>query len=258
MATPDLAFGRAILVFSFAGLACSATAFNGTVLTGTARAGGPLFDACSLLTAAEVERVQGGALREAIASGDAAASAGAAEAFAATQCFFRVDPFSSSVSLTLTRARRGRADRRELRERWERLLHPEERQGRSPERERGGGSRGREEQEPAAALTPVAGLGEEAWLAGAPGNVSLYVLARDAFVRLSVGGPGDTADRSRRAQALARAALARLQTRPPRPTPATGRGEYAPSRPPRWAFSPSPLEEFPSCAGSPPRPILGA
>src|ERR1700720_3538852 len=34
MATPDLAFGRAVLAFSFAGLACS-----GTVLAGTARAG---------------------------------------------------------------------------------------------------------------------------------------------------------------------------------------------------------------------------
>jgi hypothetical protein len=250
MAAPDHAFGRAVLAFFFAGLACS-----GTLLAGPARAGGPPLDACSLLTAADVERVQGGALREAIASGDAAESAGATEAVASTQCFFRVEPFSGSVSLALTRAGRGRADRRELRERWERLLHPEERRGQSPARERDGG---REEQEPRAALTPVAGLGEEAWLAGGAGNVSLYVLAPDAFLRLSVGGPGDAADRSRRAQALARAALARLQARPPRPAPATRRGECAPARRPRWAISPSPLEEFPPCAGSPPRPILGA
>jgi hypothetical protein len=206
MATPDLAFGRAVLACSLAGLACTGTAF-----AGTARAGGPPLDACTLLTAAEVERVQGGALREAISSGDAAA------AVASTQCFFRAEPFSSSVSLTLTRAGRGRADRRELRERWERLLRPQERQGQSPERERDGG---REKQGPRPALTPVAGLAEEAWLADAPGNVSLYVLAPDAFLRLSVGGPGDTADRSRRAQVLARAALARLKTRPPRPAAA--------------------------------------
>jgi hypothetical protein len=192
-------------------LALFAFGFAGTAFAGTTRAGGPPFDACTLLTAAEVERVQGGALREAISSGDAAA------AVASTQCFFRAEPFSSSVSLTLTRAGRGHADRRELRERWERLLHPQERQGQSPERERDGG---REQQEPRAALTPVAGLGEEAWLAGGPGNVSLYVLAPDAFLRLSVGGPGDTPDRSRRAQVLARAALARLKTRPPRPAAA--------------------------------------
>jgi hypothetical protein len=217
MATPDLALGRAILAFSFAGLACTGTAFAGAAFAGTAfaataRAGGPPLDACRLLTAADVERVQGGALREAIASGDAAESAGATDAVAGTQCFFRVEPFSSSVSLTLTRAGRGGAQRRELRERWQLLLHPQERQGQGSERERDRG-----EQEPRAALTPVAGLGEEAWLAGGPGNVSLYVLAPDAFLRLSVGGPGDAADRSRRAEALARAALARLQTRPPRP-----------------------------------------
>jgi hypothetical protein len=206
-AAPRLALARfAFARIAFAGLACAGTACTGTAVAGTARAGGPPFDACTLLTAADVERVQGGSLREAISSGSAA------EAVATTQCFFRVDPFSSSVSLTLTRAGRGRPDRRELRERWERLLHPQERQGQGSERERDRG-----EKEPRAALTPVADLGEEAYLAGGPGNVSLYVLAPDAFLRLSVGGPGDAADRSRRAQALARAALERLQTRPPRP-----------------------------------------
>src|ERR1700694_585024 len=60
---------------------------------GIARSGRPALDACSLLTAADIERVQGGALREAISSGNAA------ETVATTQCFFRVDSFSSSVSL---------------------------------------------------------------------------------------------------------------------------------------------------------------
>jgi hypothetical protein len=204
---PRLALAR--LAFAFARIACAGIACTGIAFAGTARAGGPPFDACTLLTAADVERVQGGSLREAISSGNAAA------AVASTQCFFRVDPFSSSVSLTLTRAGRSRADRRELRERWERLLHPQKRQGESAERERGRGG-----EEPKAALTPVAGLGEEAYLAGGGGNVVLYVLAPDAFLRLSVGGPGDAADWSRRVQALARAALARLKTRPPRPSAA--------------------------------------
>jgi len=206
MAAPDLTFGRAVLAFSLAGIACAGTAYTGTPFAGTARAGGPPLDACALLTAADVERVQGGSLQAAISSGNAAA------AVATTQCFFRVDPFSSSVSLALTRADRSRAAQGEVRERWERLLHPQERQGQGSERERDRG-----EKEPRAALTPVAGLGKEAYLAGGPGNVSLYVLAPDAFLRLSVGGPGDAADWSRRAQALARSALARLETRPPRP-----------------------------------------
>src|ERR1700676_2725002 len=87
---PRVGLGLSLLVVAFAG---------------TARAGGPPPDACALLTAADVERVQGGSLREAISSGNAA------EAIASTQCFFRVDPFPRSVSLALTRAGRGLADR---------------------------------------------------------------------------------------------------------------------------------------------------
>jgi hypothetical protein len=164
---------------------------------GTTRAGGPPPDACSLLTAAEVERVQGGKLQQATASGDPGAPV------AVTQCFFRVEPFSSSVSLTLTRANGGRAARRELRERWERLLHAEQRQGWK-------GDRDREQEEGVASRTPIGGLGEQAFLVGGRGNVSLYVLARGAYLRLSVGGPGETAEWLRKAQELARVALGRL------------------------------------------------
>jgi hypothetical protein len=173
---------------------------------GIARTGGPPLDACSLLTAADVERVQGGSLQEAISSGNAA------ETVATTQCFFRIDRFSSSVSLTLTRANGGRAAEREVREHWERMLHPQEHRREKTERDRDRG-----EEETKAALTPVDGLGEEAFLIGGRGNVSLYVLTRGAYLRLSVGGPGAAADWSRKAQALARAALERLKTRPPRP-----------------------------------------
>jgi hypothetical protein len=173
---------------------------------GIARAGGPPLDACSLLTAAEIERVQGGSLRQAIPSGNAA------EAAATTQCFFRVDRFSSSVSLSLTRADRSEAAQREVRQRWQRLLHPDEHRGQGAERLRDGG-----EEEARPALTPVAGLGEEAFLTGGRGNVSLYVLTPGAYLRLSVGGPGGAADWSRQAQALARAALERLKTRTPPP-----------------------------------------
>jgi hypothetical protein len=181
-------------------------AFLAVACAGMARTGGPPPDACALLTAADVERVQGGSLQEAISAGNAAG------AVATTQCFFRVDPISSSVSLTLTRADRSRAAQRELRERWERLLHPQERRDQNTERARDRGA-----EEPSPSLTPVAGLGDEAYLAGGPGNVSLYVLTRAAYLCLSVGGPGEAADWSRRVQALARAALAHLQARPPPP-----------------------------------------
>ena len=165
---------------------------------GIARTGGTPPGACSLLTAADVERVQGGTLREAVASGNAGG-----EAVATTQCFFRVEPFTSSVSLALTRASGSRASRRAVREHWERLFHPQERPGPRGESESG-------EEQVTGSRTPLEGLGEEAFLMGGHGNVVLYVLAPGAYLRLSVGGAGQTAEWSRRAQALARAALARL------------------------------------------------
>jgi hypothetical protein len=165
---------------------------------GVTRAGGPPSAACSLLTEADIERVQGGRLRQTTASGNPAAAP-----VAVTQCFFRVEPFSSSVSLTLTRANGGRVARGELRERWERLLHGEQPQGQKGERDR-------EQEESGGSRTPIGGLGEAAFLISGRGNVSLYVLARGAYLRLSVGGPGETAEWLRKAQELARAALGRL------------------------------------------------
>ena len=68
----------------------------------------------------------------------------------------------------------------------------------------------REDEESRSTRIPIAGLGEEAFLIGGRGSVSLYVLTPGAYLRLSVGGPGEAAEWSRQAQALARAALGRL------------------------------------------------
>src|ERR1700704_1342542 len=54
------------------GLALLAAACAGIAFAGIARAGGPTLGACTLLTAGDVERVQGGRLAEAISSGNAA------------------------------------------------------------------------------------------------------------------------------------------------------------------------------------------
>jgi hypothetical protein len=164
---------------------------------GIARTGGPPLDACSLLTAADLARVQGGSLQATIPSGDAAGTV------ATTQCFYRLDRFASSVSLSVTRAGGSRAARRELRARWERLLHRQGDQRMEGERDRG-------QEESSSSWTPIAGLGEDAFLIGGRGSVSLYVLAPGAYLRVSVGGPGDPAEWSRKAQALARTALGRL------------------------------------------------
>jgi len=176
---------------------CLGLALLAAACSGVSRGGGPPLDACTLLTAADLARVQGGSLQATIPSGDAGGTV------ATTQCFYRLDPFTSSVSLTLTRAGGSPAARRELRARWERLLH---RQG----DQRGEGERDRGHEESGGSWTPVAGLGEDAYLIAGRGSVTLYVLTRGAWLRVSVGGAGDPAAWSRKAQELARAALGRL------------------------------------------------
>jgi hypothetical protein len=167
-------------------------------------------DACSLLSKSEVEEVQGGAFQKAVPSGTPGA------AITVTQCFFQVEPYSSSVSLTLTFAN-DEEGRRKLSEGWERIFHPERREdgkeegeGERKGREKAETEREREEEARKAARTPVASLGKEAFISAGRGNVSLYVLTRDAYLRISVGGRGKFDDWSRQAQALARAALRRL------------------------------------------------
>lgn len=210
-----------VLGLSLIAVACASTGGGGSRPEGAGSQPGPRPegagslssarpDACSLLSKSEIEEVQGGAFQKAVPSGTPGA------AITVTQCFFQVEPYSSSASLTLTYAN-DEEGRRKLSEGWERIFHArrrearkEEGEGGRQEREKPESEREREEEARKAARTPVAGLGQEAFISAGRGNVSLYVLTRDAYVRISVGGRGKFDDWSRQAQALARAALRRL------------------------------------------------
>ena len=61
---------------------------------------------------------------------------------------------------------------------------------------------------------PIAGLGDEAFWVGDPLSGALYVLKGEIFLRVSVGGPTDEAQKIKRARALASRALKRLTARP--------------------------------------------
>ncbi|HVT14615.1 MAG TPA: hypothetical protein VHQ90_00340 [Thermoanaerobaculia bacterium] len=198
-----------VLGLSLIAVACASTG-GGSRPEGAGSLLSARSDACSLLSKSEIEEVQGGAFQKAVPSGTPGA------AITVTQCFFQVEPYSSSVSLTLTYAN-GEEGRRKLSEGWERIFHAERREARKEEgesgrqeREKAESEREREEEARKAARTPVAGLGQEAFISAGRGNVSLYVLTRDAYVRISVGGRGKFDDWSRQAQTLARAALRRL------------------------------------------------
>ena len=150
-------------------------------------------DACALLTAADIRRVQGQEPKEMKASERRSGE------LTLQQCFYALPDFSRSVSLEVTRGARAR-------ELWkERFRAREEREDDEDERAKKG-DREEEEDRP----ERVRGVGEEAFWSGGLRLGGLYVLGKNAILRLSVGGNEPKAKKLRRLVALARSALRRL------------------------------------------------
>jgi hypothetical protein len=176
--------------------------------------------ACPLLSAADIQAVQG----EAVA--DMQGSERTSDALATSQCFYRLPTFSKSVSLEVMRAANA-GDSRAAEEFWERRFgsgrEEEEREmaaERKMETERGDrkGERKEEaereeregEEKESAGPKPVPGLGDEAFWSGNQLNSSLYVRKNNVIVRLSIGGPEEQAEKIKKAAALAEHVLSRL------------------------------------------------
>lgn len=138
-------------------------------------------DPCALLTAEEIEKVQGEkpaqakpSLRE---TGD----------LRDEQCFYQLPTFARSISLEVMRGKGARELwRKSFKERHEEDDEEEEK----PER--------------------VRGLGEEAYWSGGLRLGGLYVLKKDAVVRLSVGGPEKKEAKLKKLRLLAKRVLSRL------------------------------------------------
>jgi hypothetical protein len=139
-----------------------------------------LASACSLLTGAEIARVQGETPSQ------AKPSSGEQTGLQVWQCFYALPTFTRSISLELTRGSG-------VRELWRKRFH---------EREE------KEEKEPPP--DRVRGVGEEAFWAGDARMGGLYVLRKDAMIRLAAGGAESKAQKLKRLKRLARKALSRL------------------------------------------------
>ena len=150
-------------------------------------------DPCRLLTDAEVRAVQGQTPAQKIPSEQPAG------AFQFTQCFYRTQELSSSVSVALgvPVADDKRSGPRDY---WRAQFKREERGEREEADEK--------KNEP----KRLAGLGDEAYWIGDPVTGALYVLRGEVFLRMSVGGPPAQAEKIKRAKVLALYALKRLDT----------------------------------------------
>jgi len=141
--------------------------------------------ACALLSFAEISAVQGEKpVRTKPSTSDASG-------LAVERCFFELPTFPKSISLEVTRGPR-------VRELWKDSFHE------------GGKREGDEEEKDKSPPQRVRGLGEEAFWVGDPRLGGLYVLRKNAMLRLAVGGPEDVAGKLRKLKPLARKALSRL------------------------------------------------
>ncbi len=154
-------------------------------------------DPCRLLSDAEIRATQGHAPSQKIPSEQPAGS------FRFTQCFYRTAEYTSSVSVAVGIPFETDAKRSGPQQYWQQQFHAPV--SKAP---------GRKKKEPP---KPVAGLGDEAFWVGDPVSGALYVLKGEVFLRVSVGGPPDHAEKIKRARALASHALKRLDAGAPKP-----------------------------------------
>ena len=158
----------------------------------------PLPDACTLLTASEIRAVQKVAVKETKGS----ASTLKAEQYA--QCVYATSDFAHSVSLTIIRGNTGDPGTRAY---WKRTF--EQRDAREADKVKRAEASGRTRSY--APTRRVDDIGEDAYWSGDGKAGSLYVLAGDKILRVSVGGVADPDERLRRTRTLAEHALRRLR-----------------------------------------------
>lgn len=162
-------------------------------------------DPCKLLTSAEVQAVQGEAVKEMKASQQASGG------LVSLQCYYSLPTSSKSISLAVTETDQSKTGQTTAKEFWRKTFGERDERDRSEKKERGKEENGkREEEEGGAPPKAVKGIGDEAfWTASRIGG-ALYVLKGDKFIRISIGGPVDEETRLRKSQQLAQKALERF------------------------------------------------
>lgn len=149
----------------------------------------PAMDACALLTSQEIESVLGEPVK---LTTPTAKSSGR---FETSQCYFTLPNVANSAVLTLVQKGNG-SGARDPKEFWRETF--------AGDREIG---RDREEKETKSKPQKIDGLGEEAFWSGSPVGGALYVLKRNSYIRISVGGGGDQASKIQKCRSLAESVL---------------------------------------------------
>jgi hypothetical protein len=190
----------------------SAATANATPSPASAAVVKPKIEACTVLTSDEIKAVQGEAVKETTLSNRAAGD------LIVSQCYYALPTLSNSISLTLTERNPDAKSSESIKDFWERTFGKDEKKSerereKEREKERKESQEPRlegEEEEEGVPLQPVRGVGEEAFWSGSRVGGALYVLKRDRYLRISVGGAGDIAAKLKKSKTLALKALKRM------------------------------------------------
>ena len=140
-------------------------------------------------------------------------------AFIVAQCYYALPTTSNSIVLNLTTASEGQGGH-SPRQFWEDTFGRDEKgsareKERKQEKERDRAKNdkpkaGGEEEEKGAPPEKINGLGDEAFWIASRGGGALYVLKKDQFFRIGVGGAGDEKAKLKKSKTLAQQVLTRI------------------------------------------------
>lgn len=173
-------------------------------------------DVCNLLTSDELKSVQGEAFKVAQRSDRQDGN------FIVAQCYYQMPTMANSVVLNVTTAREG-AGAPNPRDFWEQTFREadeadrkgksereREREKERAQKEKAKDRREGEEEEEGAPPERVKGLGDEAFWTPSRIGGALYVLKKDQYFRISIGGAGDVNSKLNKSKTLAQKVLQKL------------------------------------------------
>ena len=168
----------------------------------------PRIAPCSLITNEEVGAIQHATIT------DAKSSAGVSGGMLMSQCYYNAREPNMSVSLAVIEHNPQDVSAPDAKSYWtesfRRLAGDESDEEKPGERKEKRGGVEREEKEKRVPPKRLDRIGEEAYWSGNRFGGALYVLAKDAIVRISVGGPDNEQIKIDKSKALALKALERL------------------------------------------------
>src|SRR6202040_168442 len=197
---------RLALVFLIGLLTTLASCQKSKTNSTTALAKRPKIDPCGLISAEEVQAIQGSPMKDVKGSEQSDGS------FRIAQCFYNAETFNKSVSLAVTQSDPASAKARNPKDFWKDTFGRYEGEAKEEkgDEEKKKSLREQESEENATPPKKLDGIGDSAyWTANRMGG-ALYVLKNDVFIRVSVGGPESEDAKINRCKALAEKALSRL------------------------------------------------